>query len=99
VETRRKDFPEDKFTLVYLSDEDRNFELELTYNYNPEKPYEIGNGYSHLAVVTPDLEASHQKHKAMGYKVTKLSGLPGSSPKFYFMDDPDGYSIEIIRKA
>lgn len=97
-ETRRKDFPEDAFTLVYLSDASEQFEIELTYNYNPEKPYEIGNGYSHLAVVVEDLEASHEKHAKMGYQVTKLMGLPGSPPKFYFLDDPDGYSIEVIRK-
>lgn len=97
--TRRKDFPDDEFSLVYLSDADRRFELELTYNYNPEKPYVIGNGYSHLAVVVEDLEASHQRHKDMGYEVTKLSGLPGTPPRFYFLDDPDGYSIEVIRKG
>ena len=38
METKRKDFPEHKFTLVYLSDKDGGYELELTYNYNPEKP-------------------------------------------------------------
>ena len=40
IETRRKEFPEHKFTLVYLSDKEGGYELELTYNYNPEKPYE-----------------------------------------------------------
>jgi lactoylglutathione lyase len=98
-ETRRKDFPEDAFTLVFLSDADRHFEIELTYNYNPEKPYEIGNGFSHLAVVVEDLEASHDRHQEMGYEVTKLMGLPGQPPRFYFVNDPDGYGIEVIRKA
>lgn len=97
VETRRKDYPEDEFTLVYLSDADRKFELELTYNYNPEKPYVIGDGYSHLAVSSTDLEASRQKHIEMGYEVTELMGLPGSPPRYYFITDPDGYEIEVIR--
>ncbi|NLL81847.1 MAG: lactoylglutathione lyase [Tissierellia bacterium] len=97
VETRRKDFPDDEFTLVFLSDVDGKFELELTYNYNPEKPYTIGNGYSHLAMSVKDLEASRQKHMEMGYKVTELSGLPGDPPRYYFVTDPDGYDIEIIR--
>ena len=48
IETRRKDFPEHKFTLVYLSNELGGYEVELTYNYNPEKPYELGNGFSHI---------------------------------------------------
>lgn len=97
AETRRSDFPEDEFTLVYLSDADGKFELELTYNYNTEKPYVIGDGYSHLAMSVVDLEASRQTHLKEGYKVTDLYGLPGQPPKFYFLTDPDGYEIEIIR--
>ncbi len=98
-ETRRKDFPEAEFTLVFLSDETQSFELELTYNYNPEKPYEIGNGFSHIAVSVEDLEASRERHIEMGYKVTKLMGLPGNPPRYYFITDPDGYDIEIIRAS
>jgi lactoylglutathione lyase len=97
-EVRRKDFPEHEFTLVFLQDEDGHFELELTYNYNPEKPYVIGNGFSHLAMQAEDLETSHAFHKELGYKVTDLMGLPGSPPAYYFVTDPDGYDIEIIRK-
>lgn len=96
-ETRRKDFPDDKFTLVFLSDESGNYELELTYNYNPEEPYVIGNGFSHIALSVKDLEASRDKHKEMGYRVTKLMGLPGEKPRYYFVTDPDGYDVEIIR--
>lgn len=96
-ETRRKDFPENEFTLVYLSDESKAYEIELTYNYHPEKPYEIGNGFSHLAVEADNLEASRERHMEMGYKVTKLMGLPGSPPRYYFVTDPDGYDIEVIR--
>ncbi len=96
-ETRRKDFPENEFTLVYLSDESGAYEIELTYNYHPEKPYEIGNGFSHLAVEADNLEASRERHMEMGYKVTKLMGLPGNPPRYYFVTDPDGYDIEVIR--
>jgi lactoylglutathione lyase len=95
--TRRKNFPEHKFDLVYLSDEAGVFELELTFNYDREEPYEIGNGYSHLALTVEDLEASRERHKSMGYKVTKLMGLPGSPPRYYFVTDPDGYDVEVIR--
>ncbi|SHH32821.1 VOC family protein [Clostridium grantii] len=96
-EVSRKDFPEHKFTLVYLSDEAGNFEIEITYNYNPEKPYEIGNGFSHFALTVENLEESHETHKNMGYEVTDLKGLPGSAPQYYFVTDPDGYKVEIIR--
>ena len=79
VETRRKDFPEHKFTLVYLSDVPGGYEVELTYNYNPEVPYDLGNGFSHIAI-------AHD-----------LKGLPGEKPHYYFVTDPDGYKVEVIR--
>ena len=99
IETRRKEFLEHKFSLVYLSDREGGYELELTYNYHPEKPYEIGNGFSHIAVGTKDLEGTHEKHKEMGYEVTPLKGLPGEAPRYYFVTDPDGYKVEVIREA
>lgn len=96
-ETRRSDFPEHEFTLVFLSDSTGNHDIELTYNYNPKEPYIIGNGFSHLAVSVENLEDSRERHMEMGYKVTKLMGLPGSPPRYYFVTDPDGYEIEVIR--
>ena len=96
-ESSRKDFPDDEFTLVYLRDETGNYELELTYNYNPEKPYEIGNGFSHIAVSVDNLEESREKLKEMGYEVTKMMGLPGEAPRYFFVKDPDGYSVEVLR--
>ncbi|MBM7642334.1 lactoylglutathione lyase [Streptococcus loxodontisalivarius] len=96
-EVRRSDFPEAKFTLVYLAfEEDPSYELELTYNYDHEA-YDLGNGYAHIAVGVEDLEASHQAHEEAGYTVTKLMGLPGRAPMYYFITDPDGYKIEVIR--
>lgn len=97
VETSRRDFPEYKFTLVYLSDKDGGYELELTYNYNPEKPYELGNGFSHIAIGTEDIEKMRDNHIALGYKVTDLKGLPGEAPDYYFVTDPDGYMVEVIK--
>ncbi len=97
-EIRRRDFPNDAFTLVFLSDASGHHEIELTYNYNPEKPYVIGNGFSHMAVGVSDLEASQQHHRDLGYPVTKLMGLPGEPPRYYFVTDPDGYEVEVIRK-
>lgn len=46
-----------------------------------------------------DLEATHQAHKEAGYNVTDLSGLPGKPKMYYFITDPDGYKIEVIRLA
>ncbi|MFU2206844.1 VOC family protein [Streptococcus pluranimalium] len=95
-EVRRKDFPEHKFTLVFLKTPDESFEIELTYNYD-HGPYEIGDGYGHLAVGVENLEETHDQHKASGFEVTDLKGLPGQDPHYYFVKDPDGYKIEVIR--
>lgn len=97
IETRRKDFPEHRFTLVYLSNEIGGYEIELTYNYDRENPYEIGDGYSHFAIGVEDLEGTREKHISLGYEVTDLKGLPGEKSRYYFVTDPDGYKVEVIR--
>lgn len=94
---RRKDYPEHRFTLSYMAPPGGGFELELTYNYDQKEPYLIGNGYSHLAVAVDDLEASHRQHEALGLEPKPLKGLPGQSARFYFVADPDGYLVEVVR--
>jgi lactoylglutathione lyase len=96
VETRRNDFPEFKFTLVYLSLPGDDYELELTYNYDSDA-YSLGNGYGHIAISTGDLEEKHAEHVTKGFEVTDLKGLPGNAPGYYFIIDPDGYKVEVIR--
>ncbi len=95
--SRKKDFPEYKFTLSYMSAPGSPFELELTYNYDQQQPYELGNGYSHLAVGVKDLEGSHTRHQELGLNPKPLKGLAGGAPKFYFVEDPDGYLVEVVR--
>lgn len=96
-ESRRRDFPEAKFTLVYLTLPGDGYELELTYNYD-HPGYDLGNGYGHIAIATPDVAALHEKHVAAGFNVTDLKGLPGVPPSYYFIIDPDGYKVEVIRE-
>lgn len=98
TETRRKDKPEGKFTLVYLGDGESDFELELTYNYDPDKPYELGTGYGHLAVYVDDLESAREEHASKGYNVGPLKGLNAGKPNYYFLTDPDGYQIEVLQR-
>lgn len=97
-EVERKDFPEDEFTLVYLTDEAGNYELELTYNYDREEAYDLGNGFAHTAVTTDDLEKARDFHRELGYEVTDLMGLSGEDPRYYFVTDPDGYLVEVLRE-
>lgn len=97
VEKSRRDFPENKFTLVYLSLPGDDYELELTYNYD-HAAYDLGDGYGHIAIAVSGLEALHEKQKNDNYNVTDLKGLPGTAPSYYFVVDPDGYKIEVIRE-
>jgi lactoylglutathione lyase len=96
----RLDF--ESFTLVYLALPTSTFELELTVNKNREKPYDIGDGYGHLAVVVDDLEEVH----ATAAKANSIPGdivdfRPGGErvARFFFIKDPDGYQIEVIEKG
>ena len=96
-EVRRLDYPEFKFTLVYLALEDDPYELELTYNYNQEVPYDLGNGYGHIAVGVDDLEATRQEMISKGYEVTDVKGLQDDAATYFFLFDPDKYKIEVIQ--
>lgn len=96
---RRRDFPEDEFTLVYMKSQAGDFEVELTYNYDQEEPYEIGDGFSHFAVTVDDLEQSYHRHKEMDYEISDIYSLSEeASGGFYFITDPDGYETEIIQR-
>ncbi|MER2226100.1 MAG: VOC family protein [Carnobacterium sp.] len=96
-EAKRLDFPELKFTLVYLALDGDDYELELTYNYDQEEAYTLGNGYGHIAIGVDDLAATQKEYKASGYEVTDLKALPDNAANFFFITDPDGYKIEVIQ--
>src|SRR5690554_2941776 len=88
VETRRADFPESKFTLVFLALPGESYELELTYNYDREEPYDLGNGYGHIALGVEDLEEKYKELSDKGYEVTELKGLNPGKPNYFFAIDP-----------
>lgn len=99
VESRRKEFPDKKFDLVYLKlPASPDYELELTYNYDQEEAYDLGNGYGHIAISNPDIKSFRKELSDKGYEVTELRGLSDNSDKYFFVTDPDGYKIEIIQK-
>ena len=96
----RFDFPD--FTLIYLRGEGSDFELELTVNKGRDKPYELGDGYGHIAVTVGDVAAEHARFKGEGLPVTDLKELKhGDTPlaRFFFATDPDGYKIEVIQRG
>lgn len=96
-EVRRLDYPEYKFTLVYLALPGDNYELELTYNYDQEEPYDLGNGYGHIAIGVNNLEDTHEEYSQSGYDVTDIKGLSDGAASYFFIKDPDGYKIEIVQ--
>lgn len=95
--SRKRDFPEAEFTLVYLTLPGSNHELELTYNYDKQQPYTIGDGYGHIAIGVDDLEAVHKQYAETEYEVTELKALTSESAGYFFIKDPDGYKIEVIQ--
>ena len=97
---RRNDFPEGKFTLAFVGYEDEadGAVLELTYNWGVDT-YEIGTGYGHIALAVPDAHAACAEIKARGGKVTREAGpMKGGTRVIAFVEDPDGYKIELIQR-
>ena len=97
---QRLDFPD--FTLVYLSNAESEFELELTINKDRTDPYALGDGYGHLAFPVDDLEAEHARLTAAGLAPRKLDDFtPGGQliARFFFIADPDGYQIEVLQRG
>lgn len=91
-EVRRKEASDGSFILVYLGDGLTGFQLELTWLRDWEKEkYDLGDNEIHMAFAVDDMEAAHEKHKAMGcicYENPKMG--------IYFISDPDGYWLEIV---
>lgn len=91
------------FALVYLADSASSaFELELTINFGRTEPYNIGDGYGHIAVVVDDLDAEHARFTAAGFNPRKVVDFKNGADriaKFFFVADPDGYQIEVIQKG
>ncbi|MDG1003376.1 MAG: VOC family protein [Emcibacteraceae bacterium] len=95
----RLDF--ETFTLLYLSNAESEFELELTINKDQREPYQLGNGYGHIAVSVDDIEAEHARFEEEGLNPRKLVEFERDGSllaKFFFVQDPDGYEIEVLQR-
>lgn len=90
-EKRRKEGPDGSFTLVFMTDGESNYELELTWLKDRTEPYNLGDNEIHLAVKTDDFDAAHEFHKEMGCICYENEAMG-----LYFISDPDGYWIEIL---
>ena len=95
----RLDF--ETFTLIYLSNEESEFELELTVNKDRTEPYVLGDGYGHLAFSVADLDAEHQRATDVGLNPGRIVAFNRDSillARFFFLIDPDGYKIEVLQR-
>ena len=111
-EKKRNDYPEGKFTLVFIGYENDPHEIELvcknftffidthhqTYNYGVES-YEIGTGFGHIAVGVEDIYSVVEQIRQSGGKVTREPGpMKHGTTVIAFVEDPNGYKIELIEK-
>jgi lactoylglutathione lyase len=98
-ESHRIDFPE--FALVYLRNDENDFEIELTLNKGRDEPYTHGTGYGHVAVVIADAAARHAELSAQGYAPAPVKEFKRGDEllaRFFFIQDPDGYKIEMLER-
>ena len=96
----RLDF--DAFTLIYMSNAETGFELELTVNKDRTEPYDLGDGYGHLAFSVANLDAEHARMIAAGLAPRKLVDFAPAGTviaRFFFIADPDGYQIAVLRRG
>ncbi|RWD44920.1 VOC family protein [Mesorhizobium sp.] len=95
----RLDF--ETFTLVYLSNVEAGFEVELTVNKGSQERYALGDGYGHLAVSVADLDSEHDRLGALGLspkKIVEFNRDGALLARFFFIEDPDGYKIEVLQR-
>jgi lactoylglutathione lyase len=97
---RTTDRPDQKYSLAFVGydDEERAAVLELTYNYGVDR-YEMGTAYGHIAIAVPDAAKACEAVRARGGKVTREAGpVKGGTTVIAFVEDPDGYKIELIER-
>jgi len=88
------------FTLVYLRNAENDFEVELTINHEQSEPYTHGDGYGHLAVCVEDVDGEHRRVTEAGLNPTAVKEFHREGAlmaKFFFLQDPDGYKIEVLQ--
>ena len=98
---RRTDFPSGKFTLAFVGygNEDTAAVIELTHNWDQAEPYDIGDGFGHVAIGVPDIYGTCDALAAAGASIPRPPGpMKHGSTVIAFIEDPDGYKIELIQR-
>ncbi len=97
----KKDYPSGEFTLAFVGygDEENNAVIELTHNWGQREPYDLGTGFGHLAIGVPDIYATCKQLEAEGVAIPRPPGpMKHGGSVIAFVEDPDGYKIELIEK-
>ncbi|MGH7822921.1 MAG: lactoylglutathione lyase [Candidatus Binatia bacterium] len=97
---RKHDFPDGRFTLAFVGygDESDQTVIELTHNWDTPR-YELGNGYGHVALGVEDIYATCEALRKKGGKIVREPGpMKHGTTEIAFLEDPDGYKIELIQK-
>ncbi len=99
TESHQLDFPD--FTLSYLRNPENDVEIELTLNKGRTEPYTHGTGYGHVAFVVADLDAEHARFEKLGLAPAPVKEFKDGDKllaRFFFVQDPDGYKIEVLAR-
>ena len=98
---RRRDFEGGRFTLAFVGygDEESEAVVELTHNWDQEEPYDMGDAFGHLAIAVPDAYAVCDALEKEGVPVPRPAGpMKGGERVIAFIEDPDGYKIELVQR-
>jgi len=101
-EMSRKDYPSGEFTLAFLGygDEATSTVIELTHNWGQKEPYDLGTGFGHLAIGVPDIYGTCAELEKAGVKIPRPPGpMKHGGSVIAFVEDPDGYKIELIERS
>ena len=100
-EVKRVDVPQGQYTLAYVGyqNDPDDAQIELTYNYGVDK-YEIGNAFGHFGVLVPDVASACERVRSAGGRITREPGpVKFGTSVIAFVEDPDGYKIELIQRG
>jgi lactoylglutathione lyase len=98
---RQRDYPSGKFTLAFVGygDEAGNTVIELTHNWGQAEPYNLGTAFGHLAIGVPDVYKTCDRLAAAGVKIPRPAGpMAHGGSVIAFIEDPDGYRIELVQR-
>ncbi|MEN8195133.1 MAG: lactoylglutathione lyase [Pseudomonadota bacterium] len=99
--TRKTDYPSGEFTLAFVGygDESDSTVIELTHNWGQEEPYDLGDAFGHLAIGVPDIYGTCEQMEKEGVKIPRPPGpMKHGGSVIAFIEDPDGYKIELIER-